>query len=63
MINSTERLRLEAAYAASADPRSVRRCAAGLLIVLSIALAAVGTEAADENLVADISAPRVSTDH
>ena len=63
MINSTERARLQAAYSAGVDaPAVLRRCAAGLLAVLTISVAGALTSSNDSDLLAVVSAPPAASD-
>jgi hypothetical protein len=57
MVNSAERRRLESAYAAPVSPRAVLLlCAAGLLVVLAVSIAAGVTGGTDPNVMAGVSA-------
>ena len=57
MISSAERRRLEEAYPDPVDARAVlRRCAAGLLTILALAIFAALVAGGDESLLARVSA-------
>jgi F0F1-type ATP synthase membrane subunit c/vacuolar-type H+-ATPase subunit K len=56
MVNSAERRRLESAYAAPVYPRAVLlMCAAGLLVVLAVSIAAGVVGGTDANVIAGVS--------
>ena len=63
MISPAERRRLEEAYPYPVDVRAVlRRCAAGLLAVLTVAIFAAVVGGGDEGLLARVSASQAASD-
>jgi hypothetical protein len=63
MISSAERRRLEEAYPDPVDARAVlRRCAAGLLTVLALAILAAIVTGGEDGLLARVSASQAGSD-
>jgi hypothetical protein len=62
MISAAERRRLEEAYPQSVDSRAVlRRCAAGLLTILALAVFAAIVTGGDEGLLPRVSASQAAS--